>query len=149
MVIFSQYKAALGTIAGQLKSSVVVDGDTPMEKRQAAVVAFQAGEIDAFVGNIKAAGVGITLTRSSNVYFVDLDWTPASHDQAADRCHRIGQEGTVNVRYYIAEDTLEEDIMEMLDSKREVIAKVLAGEEIGRHEAEGVGDVISKLAKKI
>lgn len=148
-VIFTQYRATLSAFAKHWPLAVTIDGETPIHKRQAIVDAFQAGKAKVFVGNVKAAGVGITLTAASNVYFADLDWTPAVHDQAADRCHRIGQTGTVNVRYYVAKDTLEEDIMEMLASKREVIRRVLSGEEVEKSAQSGVADVVSRLSTRV
>lgn len=122
---------------------VTLSGEDSIEERQKSVDCFQGGGADIFVGNIKAAGVGITLTAATNVFFADLDWTPATHDQAMDRCHRIGTTGTVNVRYYVARDTVEEDIMAMLASKRRVIEKVLSGEQT--KEADTVSDVIGRI----
>lgn len=83
-----------------------------------------------FVGNINAAGVGITLTAAHNVAFIELPWTPGLLDQAEDRCNRIGQKNAVNVWYLIPKDTIEEQLAKVIDEKREVITAVLDGEEI-------------------
>lgn len=131
VVIFTQYTQTLHTLAQRLEKHgvVTIDGSTSQDERTRAVDLFQ-GKVgnkpqNVFIGNIKAAGVGITLTAASNVLFADLEWSPGIHDQAMDRCHRIGQHGTVNVYYYIANGTIEEDIYRVLDEKRKLIAKIV------------------------
>ena len=79
------------------------------------------------VCSIEVAGQGITLTRASNVAFLELDWTPAKHDQAEDRCHRIGQQDAVNATYLLAADTIDETIATLLERKRAVIGAVTDG----------------------
>jgi SNF2 family DNA or RNA helicase len=79
------------------------------------------------------------LTRSSNVAFLELDWTPAKHDQAEDRCHRIGQQDAVNVSYLLAAGTIDETIAELLERKRAVIGAVTDGRE---ENEEGVLDAL-------
>ena len=76
------------------------------------------------VCSIEVAGQGLTLTRSSNVVFLELDWTPAKHDQAEDRCHRIGQKDSVNASYILAAGTVDETISTLLERKRAVIGAV-------------------------
>jgi len=72
-----------------------------------------------------------------------LGWTPGEHDQAEDRVHRIGQEAdSVNAYYLIAQDTIEEEIAELLGKKRKVLAAVLDGAEV---ESESV---LSELLRK-
>lgn len=148
VIIFTQYSETLRKYFFEFGDIGVVrlSGETGMEERQRAVDEFQNNnQVNVFVGNIKAAGIGITLTAATNVFFADLDWTPAIHDQAADRAHRIGQTGTVNVRYYVVKDTIEEDILKMLDKKRSIINQILSGEEINKNE--GVADMVNQLAK--
>lgn len=148
VVVFTQYRETLAAIeqgARERKLTIqTISGETSIQDRQSAVEAFQGGSVDVFIGNIKAAGIGITLTAANKVIFADLDWTPATHDQAEDRCHRIGQTGTVNVYYYIATDTIEEDIIEMIQKKRQIIQKILAGETAKTSE-----NVASQLIKKL
>ena len=109
----------------------VLGGDS-QRARDTAVRAFQEPDADGnqlIVCSIEVAGQGITLTRSSNVAFLELDWTPAKHDQAEDRCHRIGQQAAVNATYLLAADTIDETIATLLKRKRAVIGAVTDGRE--------------------
>jgi SWI/SNF-related matrix-associated actin-dependent regulator of chromatin subfamily A-like protein 1 len=69
----------------------------------------------------------VTLTRASNVCFLELGWTPAQHDQAEDRCHRIGQHDAVTAWYLLAAGTIDETIAELLHAKRAVVGAVTDG----------------------
>ena len=92
--------------------------------REASVQAFQAGESQLLVCATRVAGQGITLTRASNVAFLDLEWTPAMHDQAEDRCHRIGQHDAVTAWYLLAAKTIDETMIELIDRKRRIVDAV-------------------------
>jgi len=111
------------------KISVTLTGETSSKDRIKAIQRFQEDkDIKLFIGNLKASGVGITLTSASAALFTELAWSPAEHDQAEDRIHRIGQKASsINVYYIIANDTIEEYIMGLLDSKRKVVSKTLDG----------------------
>jgi SWI/SNF-related matrix-associated actin-dependent regulator 1 of chromatin subfamily A len=106
-------------------SSVELTGETAMTDRQAAVDAFQEGRAQVFIGSISAAGVGLTLTRSSHVVFCELPWTPSELSQAEDRCHRIGQKGNVLVQHIVMENSIDQRMAQALVSKQEVIDKAL------------------------
>jgi len=129
LVIFAVHKSTISTLMDQFGSiAVKIDGSVSMPERQKAVDAFQTNDkIKLFIGNIQAAGVGITLTASSNVAFIELPWTPGAVSQAEDRCHRIGQKDNVTVYYLLAADTIEEKIAHLLDSKKKVLNRVLDG----------------------
>ena len=108
--------------------AVHVVGDDSVEAREAAVRAFQTdGGPQLIVCGTRVGGQGITLTRASNVAFLDLEWTPAMHDQAEDRVHRIGQEDSVSAWYLLAADTIDETMVELIERKRGLVGAVTDG----------------------
>ncbi len=131
MVVFATHTATVDMMANKFKGEcVIVDGRVTGDKRQKAIDAFwNDPNKKLFIGNLQAAGVGLNLQCASNVAFLELGWTPSEHDQASDRVHRIGQKDSVNVYYLIAQDTIEEDIAELIDNKRVVVDQVTDGKE--------------------
>ena len=118
-----RHKRKLGDSAVTIKGS-----DTP-EQRMAAVDRFQEDDtVRVALCNIIAGGVGITLTAGTHVIFQDLDWVPANHAQAEDRCYRLGQMSRVTVEYFLAAGTLDGYISELLEQKMKLIAAVEAEE---------------------
>ncbi len=135
VIVFSQFTETVKRIHETLRAhkiqSVTLTGSDSMEDRQRSVDAFQKiDDVKVFISNIKAGGVGITLTAANHVIFADMDWSPAIHNQAEDRAHRIGQTGTVNVYYYVLSGTIEEDIMDILSQKQETVGTLLGDETI-------------------
>ncbi|VFQ87937.1 unnamed protein product [Cuscuta campestris] len=107
-----------------------IDGSTPAASRQALVTDFQEKEsIKAAVLSIKAGGVGLNLTAASTVIFAELSWTPGDLIQAEDRTHRIGQAASVNIYYLLANDTVDDIIWDVVQSKLENLGQMLDGEE--------------------
>ncbi len=91
LVLFAHHREIVDALAERFGAPSIT-GDTPAEARQVAVDAFQQDPaVRLIVLNLQAGGVGLTLTAASNVAFCELGWTPAAHDQAEDRCHRIGR----------------------------------------------------------
>lgn len=131
-------------VSAGLGRAAVIAGGTPQVERTAIVDAFQAGEIPVLVGSISAAGIGITLTRSSDVLFVETSYTPAEISQAEDRCHRRGQSNHVIVTTMLSPDTLDEQIQAVLDRKAEVLDAVMAG---GDHHVAVAGEEGSTAAR--
>jgi SWI/SNF-related matrix-associated actin-dependent regulator of chromatin subfamily A-like protein 1 len=129
LVVFARHREIQHGVLERFPAALHVLGDDSRRARDAAVQAFQAEACDRqlIVCSIEVAGQGITLTRSSNVAFLELDWTPAKHDQAEDRCHRIGQQDAVNATYLLAAQTIDETIATLLERKRAVIGAVTDG----------------------
>jgi SWI/SNF-related matrix-associated actin-dependent regulator 1 of chromatin subfamily A len=83
-----------------------------------------------FVGTIKADNQAITLTAANAVLFIEQGWTPGEHDQAEDRINRIGQKAdSITAYYFLGQDSVDEYIWELIEQKREIITKILDGEE--------------------
>lgn len=107
---------------------VVIDGSTPSKKRQAIVDSFQNDpNTRLLVANIKAAGVGLTLTAASTVAYSELWWTPAVMAQGADRVHRIGQNEDCDICYLIVPNTVEERICKAIQTKQQVATAIVDG----------------------
>ena len=108
------------------KNSVTLDGRMHKDKRQENVDRFQTDDkIKVFIGNIKAAGVGITLTAAEVVIMNDLSFVPADHSQGEDRAYRYGQKNSVLVYYPVFENTVEKIIYNILQKKKGVIDQVM------------------------
>ena len=127
VIIFSCFTNTIKELQAHFgKKSVTIDGSVSKEKRQQAVESFQNDDkVKVFLGNIVAAGVGLTLTESSVVIFNDLDWTPANHMQAEDRAHRIGQQNQVHIIYPLFADTLDMIMYKALQSKMKIISTIM------------------------
>lgn len=132
LVVFAVHKTVINALMKEFGDvAVKIDGSLNSKQRDDAVQAFQNNpEVKLFVGNIQAAGTGLTLTAASSVAFLELPWTPGELVQAIDRCHRIGQKDTVNVYYLLANETIEMEIAQLLDSKRGVVDAILDGIEV-------------------
>ena len=131
LVVFATHHFVIDSIMEKFPNiSVKLDGRDSQDTRQFSVDEFQNNsDIKLFVGNIKAAGVGITLTAASNVCFLELAWTPGDMAQSSDRCHRIGQKDSVTIYYLIADETIEIDIVDLLDKKKIILDAVIDGKE--------------------
>ena len=126
LVVFAHHREVQRQLAEAFPDALAITGDMDEAARQSAVDAFQAGSSRLILCSLKAAGVGLTLTRASNVLFTELDWVPANLDQAEDRCHRIGQHDSVTAYYLIAEDTLDAHLWAILEEKRQVSESITA-----------------------
>ncbi|MER7763989.1 DEAD/DEAH box helicase, partial [Streptomyces sp. NPDC097619] len=129
VLVFTQYAGMARILSAHLTSRGVpcqlLDGSTPVARRQELVDRFQSGEVPVFLLSLKAAGTGLNLTRAGHVVHFDRWWNPAVEEQATDRAHRIGQTQPVQVHRLIAEGTVEDRIAEMLQAKRALADAVL------------------------
>lgn len=105
--------------------TATITGSTPHKVRQAAVDRFQAGRLDVIVGNLRAMGEGLTLTRASRVLFAEISFVPSQQAQAAARVHRIGQTVPVTAYYLVADGTLDAVQARACVRKQQVIDRVI------------------------
>jgi hypothetical protein len=142
LVVFAHHREIQRAVLERFPAALHILGEDSHTARDASLRAFQepdGADNQLIVCSIEVAGHGITLTRSSNVAFLELDWTPAKHDQAEDRCHRLGQLDTVNATYLLAAGTVDETIGTLLERKRAVIGAVTDGR---AEDEEGVVDAL-------
>ena len=127
VIVFTNFTMSLDMIYEKYgKKAVVLDGRMSKDRRQQSVDRFQnEDKVKIFIGNIKAAGVGITLTAADTVIFNDLSFVPADQSQAEDRAYRYGQKNSVLVYYPVFENTIEMTIYNILQKKKEIIDQVM------------------------
>ena len=130
IVFFAHHHDVMDAIQEEFKEiAVKLSGKENMEERQQAVDSFQNNpKIKLFIGSIKAAGVGITLTASNMVVFGELDWVPGNISQCEDRTHRIGQKESVLIQHLVVDDSLDAKMAQTLVNKQEIIDKALDDE---------------------
>jgi SNF2 family DNA or RNA helicase len=127
VIIFSCFADPIARFENHFdKKCVKIDGSVSNQNRKEAEQQFQENEnVKVFIGQIQAAGEGLTLTAANTVIFNDLDWSPSMHNQASDRAHRISQNDKVNVMYPIFANTLDEMMFDKLIYKQQNIDEVL------------------------
>ena len=147
VIIFTNFTDTLQEIYNHFgKSAVYLDGSCSKPHRQKAVDDFQENEkIKVFVGNLKAAGVGITLTSAEAVIMNDLSFVPAEHAQAEDRSHRIGQKNSTSVYYPLFENTIEGAIYDILTRKKKIISTVM-GDDMLLDEASSIEEMLNMIS---
>lgn len=151
VLVFSVYNEPLEELQKFFgKQAVQIIGSTPQDQRGEVVERFQKDKsVKVFLGGMKSAGVGITLTAASHVLFIDYSWVPADHQQAADRCHRIGQEAeSVTVHQMYALHTIDDYMREMLEGKKEIFEKLIEGKSIGQAQMSLTKDIINFYSSK-
>ncbi len=146
VIIFTNFTDTLQLIHEHFKkNSVYLDGSCSKQKRQHAVDEFQENEkIKVFIGNLKAAGVGLTLTSAEVVIMNDLSFVPAEHSQAEDRAYRYGQKNNVLVYYPLFENTIEGKIYNILNNKKRIIRTVM-GDGIFEDQGDTVEEILNLI----
>jgi SWI/SNF-related matrix-associated actin-dependent regulator 1 of chromatin subfamily A len=144
LVVFARHVEVQRAVLERFPHAAHLLGADSTLQRDAAVAAFQAADgPQLIVCATRVAAQGITLTRASNVCFLELEWTPAMHDQAEDRCHRIGQRDAVTAWYLLAAGTIDETMAELIQRKRAIVSAVTEGR---RLDGDGlVNEVIREL----
>ena len=150
LVLFVYHREVLTSIRDEFKCPVIFGGMSATAKQQS---------IDKFVNNplcrlicinIKAGGTGIDGLQhaASRCAFLELDWTPADHDQAEDRLHRNGQLNPVDCYYLLANNTIDDDIFALIQKKREIIENVVSGA-AGTNDTDPLQELLQLFTKKI
>jgi len=146
LILFTHLREVQDMIKKSFPAAVSILGDDDTATRQANVDKFQKdSKVQLIICSIKAAGVGITLTASSRVAFLELPWHPADCEQCEDRAHRIGQTDSVNCIYLLGKDTIDEHIYNIIDKKRSVSNAITgARDDVEMSVQSGVINLLSK-----
>lgn len=127
LVVFAHHRDVQAALLEAFPRAAFILGGDSLEGRDRNVQRFQAGDTPVCICSLEVASHGFTLTAAASVAFLELGWTPAKHDQAEDRVHRIGQDRHVTAWYLLAADTVDERIASLIDYKRAVVGSVTDG----------------------
>jgi SWI/SNF-related matrix-associated actin-dependent regulator 1 of chromatin subfamily A len=131
LVVFAWHRDDVEWVADTFGNGLKIIGGMSDADKQDAIDRFQNSDDEKIIAcSLKAAGVGLTLTAASDVLFIEQGWNPADMDQAADRCHRIGQKDSVTVYTMLCEGTVDERIAQLIDEKRKVVNAVMDGGDV-------------------
>ena len=130
ILLFSQFTSMLRIIEKRLSQEEIacytLTGSTPKEERLRMVDSFHTDPVPVFLISLKAGGTGLNLTAADMVIHYDPWWNVAAQNQATDRAHRIGQEKQVSVFKLITKGTIEENIMVLQESKKNLADQIIA-----------------------
>ena len=129
LILFCSLHEVVDELKKAFPKAVSVTGRDSMQAKQAAVDAFQSGKAQLIICSIKAAGVGLTLTASSNVAFVEFPWTYADCCQCEDRAHRIGQKDNVTCYYLIGRHTIDHSLYQIIHRKKSIANQIMAADD--------------------
>lgn len=130
IILFCSLHEVVDQLKRYFPTAVSVTGKDSQDVKQRAVDAFQNNpKTDIIICSIKAAGVGLTLTASSNVAFVEFPWTYADCCQCEDRAHRIGQKDSVTCYYFLGRRTIDEKVYRIIQEKKNIANAVTGSTE--------------------
>jgi len=130
LVIFTRHIFTIDILKKELSKykPIVLDGSVASHKRQPLIDIFQTSDkCRLAIVNMSAGGEGVEFTAADAVAFMEIGWTSAEHDQCEDRVHRFGKVGDVVCYYLVADGTIEDKLIEMIDKKREIVSGVVDG----------------------
>jgi SWI/SNF-related matrix-associated actin-dependent regulator 1 of chromatin subfamily A len=147
LIIFTNFTDELLELANHFKDKAVLHyGDMSDKEKQKSVDRFQNDDkVRVFIGNIKSAGVGITLTAANYTIFNSFDWVPGNNEQSEDRNYRIGQKNNVNIYYQLYENTISTKMWCVLQKKKEIIDTILNGNNLSDDEITNI--MINEILK--
>ena len=147
IVVFVHLKEVARSIKEMYPGSVSITGDDSMEERNNSINRFQNNaNVRVIVCSLQAGGVGITLTASSEVLFVEFPWTYALCEQAEDRTHRIGQVNNVRAGYLLGENTIDRYCYELIQKKKDIANTITGARENIQEEI--IDDLLSLFTQK-
>lgn len=126
LILFCSYHEIVDALKKAFPKAVSVTGRDSLTEKQASVDSFQSGHSQLIICSIKAAGVGLTLTASSNVAFIEFPWTYADCCQCEDRAHRIGQKDNVTCYYMIGRNTIDRVLYAIIHEKKAIANQIMA-----------------------
>ncbi|MBQ1899660.1 MAG: SWF/SNF helicase family protein, partial [Erysipelotrichaceae bacterium] len=134
ILLFSQFTSMLEILEKELQKEEIayytITGATKKEERLKKVDAFNEDDVPVFLISLKAGGTGLNLTGADIVIHYDPWWNVAAQNQATDRAHRIGQKRVVTVYKIIAEDSIEEKIIDLQEKKAKLAEDILDNESV-------------------
>jgi SNF2 family DNA or RNA helicase len=151
-LIFSQFTSFLAQVRKALDDSGIpylyLDGSVPPKQRAQLVKEFQEGSCPFFLISLKAGGLGLNLTAANYVVHLDPWWNPAIEQQATDRAYRIGQTQKVTAYHLVAAGTIEEKILRLHETKRNLADALLDGTDLSsRLTAKELMELLEKDAR--
>ena len=146
LIVFVVHHVIVDDLKDEFPKAVTITGRDSSDDKQRSIDNFQTNDqTKLIICNIKAAGVGLTLTASSRVAFIEYPWTYADCAQCEDRAHRIGQTNNVMCTYFLGQDTIDEQMYEMIQEKRHVGNAITgASDEMKMEMINGVIDMFKK-----